>query len=151
MQLSIVELCTGICICCVPSISKFVRHVFSPVTKPEGESTSGMKRLRSSLPFFTGSTSHSPESHRTTVGGIPGQYQSLPNRQVHVKERDDCELALYPTQSLTTIIVAQHAAGIENEVTARVEEGVIQLKVDLEQHRSTANSGGSAPKNSGYV
>lgn len=85
------------------------------------------------------------------MGGIPGPYQSLPNEKLRVKERDDCELALYPKHGLTTNIFAQHAAGIEGDVAARLEEGVIQLKVDLEQHRSTASSGGSPSRISGSV
>ncbi|KAL8848363.1 MAG: hypothetical protein Q9221_006612 [Calogaya cf. arnoldii] len=127
----VVELCVGICIACVPTTSLFLRYILPSTDRLETRLQSGLEKLGKRLPELRSGASRRNESYKSQVGDVTGPYQSLRYPGPRGKGRDEYELALYAEQGITT--------EVSSEPSGNVREGVIHMKVELEQHES-ANS-----------
>lgn len=103
---STVEPCVGICITCVPSISKLLRHFFSPGNKLESTLEIRCKGLLKSLKMSRSRTNPTRASHHSKANETGGTYRNILESNLRVKAHDDCELGLYPGQAVTTTVMS---------------------------------------------
>lgn len=109
--LSIVELCVGIIITCMPATSVFLRHILPPASTLQSKLSSYFKKYPSSLP-------------QSRTAGIDGPYRNLKEGEPAVSGKEEYDLGLYPTQIET---------GVTVEPLGDFEDDGIRLRVDLEQ------------------
>ncbi|KAL8721474.1 MAG: hypothetical protein Q9225_001853 [Loekoesia sp. 1 TL-2023] len=128
---SIVELCIGICITCVPTTSKFLRHILPPENRLASTFEFYWQKLR-----LYGSTARTERRHKGKAKGIAGRYRNLSSHRPPTKEHD-YTLALCAQPGITTEITAQSPA--------KVKGSGIEVEVELEQYRFDMDSISSVP------
>lgn len=106
----------------------FLRYILPPTDRLESKLQSGLGKLGKTLPALRSGASRKNESYKSQVGDVTGPYQSLRYPEPRGKGRDDYELALYAEQGVTT--------EVSSNPCGNVREGVIHMKVELEQHES---------------
>lgn len=128
-KVRIVELCVGICITCAPATSKFLRHIFPRESSSETGFEWRWRKIHSSLSALR--THDHPKANKLEVASKAntGLYQKMNAKGD--RRYGDCELALYSRNATTTVVVSQPSK--------EVSDGVIHLKVDLEQRQSHAS------------
>ena len=123
--LSIVELCVGINITCMPATSVFLRHVLPSANSLRSKFTSYCSKLRTSLPLRQSHASHKTNSLESKTAGIDGPYRNLRDRELAVNDNGVYDLAQYPAQIVKTNVVAEPFGSFSDDK--------IHLKIDLEQ------------------
>ncbi len=103
---STVEPCVGICITCVPSISKLLRHLFPPGNKLGSTLEIRCKGLLKSLTMSRSRTNPTRGSHHSKANENGDPYRNVLESNLRVKPHDDCELALHPGQAVTTSVMS---------------------------------------------
>ena len=123
--MSVVELCVGICITCVPATSVFLRHVLPSASTLHKKITHYIQKFSTSLPLSQSRSSHGDNSHGRHTDGMNGHYQNLGDKALPITGNEEHELGLYSTDRVKTNVVAGPFEGFHGDK--------IHLKVDLEQ------------------
>ena len=123
---SIVELCVGIVITCVPATSVFLRHVLPPTKDVQKRITSYFRNFGTTLPRNQNHTSHGSNSYKKRTEGTNGHYQNLRDGALAIRGKEEHELGLYSANSVKTNVVAGPCEDLHDDR--------IHLKVDLEQN-----------------
>lgn len=94
--------------------------------KEESDFDLFLKKLRTTLPCFYNGASRVTEGHKNKAGDVAGPYQNLQTQSCRSKRGDNYELTVYSEQGVTTEVYS--------EPPGEVSEGVIHMKVELEQY-----------------
>ena len=123
--LSIVELCVGIYITCMPATSVFVRHILPSVTSLRSKLIYYSSKLHGNSPLRQSQASHGSNIHKSRAAGMNGPYRNLKDRGQAANDDGVYDLAIYPAQNVKTDVVAEPFGAFSDDG--------IHLRVDLEQ------------------
>lgn len=122
---SLVELCVGIMITCVPTTSVFLRHILQPRGLLRSSSSSILERLRSHWTFTQQYSSRGKDAEKGKPSDSDRPYRHLKERGFAVSEDGVHNLKPYTHLRTETTITAQPAQNCHN--------GGIQVRTDFEQ------------------
>ena len=124
--LSIVELCVGIVITCVPATSVLLRHILPPAKTLQEKLISYFKKTGTTLNLKQNHTPHGSNNHKKRTDGMNGHYQNIRDGATGTKRKEEYGLGLYSTDTVKTNVVAGSFESFNDDR--------IHLKVDLEQN-----------------
>ena len=122
---SIVELCVGIYITCIPATSVFMRHILPSVTSLPLKITYYSSKLHGSTPVRQAQAPNGSNIHKSGTSRNNGPYRNLRDRQLVVNDDGAYDLALYAAPNVKTTVVAEPFEALSDDR--------IHLRVDLEQ------------------
>ncbi|KAI4218695.1 MAG: hypothetical protein L6R36_008805 [Xanthoria steineri] len=122
---SLVELCVGIMITCVPTTSVFLRHILQPRGLLRSASSSILERLRSHWAFTQQFSSRGKDVEKDKSSDSDRPYRHLKERGFAVSEDGVHNLKPYTDRRTETMITAQPAQNCDR--------GGIQVRTDFEQ------------------